>query len=87
MERPSYHALGSQPTTPSADVIVIFRSDATEKDVRTALKSANASIVGGPTAADAYLLHVPTGQRKQSIARLQDNNNVQMAQPIDGTPR
>lgn len=87
METPSYHALGSQPASPAADAIVIFRSNATEKDVRTALRSANASIVGGPTATDAYLLHIPAAQRKQSIARLQDNDDVQLAQPIDGMSR
>ena len=53
MSRPSYQALGSAPAPASADMIVIFRPDTTERDVRTALRSVDASIVDGPTAADA----------------------------------
>ena len=84
MNRPSYQALGSAPAPSSADMIVIFRSDATEKDVRAALRSIDASIVDGPTATDAYLLHVPNAKRQQSLQKLQQKNEVQLAQPIDG---
>ena len=84
MNRPSYQALGSAPAPSSADMIVIFRPDATEKDVRAALRSIDASIVDGPTATDAYLLHVPNAKRQQSLQKLQERNEVQLAQPIDG---
>ena len=84
MNRPSYQALGSAPAPSSADMIVIFRPDATEKDVRAALRSIDASIVDGPTATDAYLLHVPNAKRQQSLQKLQQKNEVQLAQPIDG---
>jgi hypothetical protein len=63
---------------------VIFRSEATVEDVRDALKGAGASIVSGPTAADAYLLHVEPKQRQTALARLQGDDDVQMAEPIDG---
>lgn len=84
MSRPSYQALGSAPAPAGADLIVIFRPDATEEKLRSILRSANASIVEGPTAADAYLLHVPPEQRQQALARLQRTHDIQMAQPIDG---
>ena len=84
LSRPDYHALGSAAPPAAADVIVIFRPDATEQDVRTTLRAANASIVEGPTPADAYLLHVAPQQRQQALARLQRDGDVQMAQPIDG---
>lgn len=84
MSRPSYQALGSAPAPVSADMIVIFRPQATERDVRAALRSIDASIVDGPTATDAYLLHVPTAKREQSLQKLQGNSGVQLAQPIDG---
>ena len=45
---------------------------------------AGASIVDGPTTADAYLLHVAPQQRHRALAKLQSDDNVQMAQPIDG---
>ena len=82
--RPVYHTLGSAPPPPSANIIVVFNADASEEDVRDALKAANASIVGGPTSADAYLLHVVGGDRQAAIAKLQSNGNVEMAEPIDG---
>jgi anti-sigma factor RsiW len=85
MSRPAYHALGSAPPPATADVIVIFRPDASVDDIRTALRSANASIVGGPTAADAFLLRVPVRQRQQALARLRADDDVQMAEPIDGS--
>jgi predicted anti-sigma-YlaC factor YlaD len=88
LSRPTYHALGSPATaTHTADVIVMFRADATVDDVRKALRAANASIVDGPTAADAYLLHVPERRRDQSLARLRADDDVQMAEPIDGAPQ
>jgi hypothetical protein len=83
LSRPAYHALGSPPPAPSANVIVIFRADATVGDIRDALRASNASIVGGPTAADAYLLRVPMDRRQQALARLQSDDDVQMAEPID----
>ena len=84
MSRPNYHALGSPSPSPSADVIVMFRADTTVEEVKSTLKSANASIVDGPTAADAYLLHVPERQRNQALARLRADDDVQMAEAIDG---
>jgi hypothetical protein len=84
LSQPAYHALGSPPASGSANLIVMFRADATEQDMRDALRTANASIVSGPTAAGAYLLHVPAQQRRTAAMRLQSDDMVQLAQPIDG---
>jgi len=46
LSRPTYHALASAPPAPSANVIVIFRADATVGDIRDALRASGASIVG-----------------------------------------
>jgi anti-sigma factor RsiW len=85
LSRPTYHALASPPPSSAANVIVIFRADATEEDIRDALKASGASIVGGPTAADAYLLRVSANQRSQALTRLRSDDDVQMAEPIDGS--
>jgi hypothetical protein len=88
LSRPAYHALGSPSAAPAAaDVIVMFRSDATIEDINLTLRAANASIVDGPTAADAYLLHVPRQQRNRALAQLRADDDVQMAEPIDGAPQ
>ena len=84
LTRPDYRALGSAPEPASANAIVIFRAEATEKDMRTALESAGASIVGGPTAADAYLIHVDARGRSAALAKLKADGVVQMAEPVDG---
>lgn len=83
LSQPNYRALGSAPVTPTANVIVIFRADATEQDIRDALKANGASIVDGPTSADAYLLRIPASRRQLALSRLQSNDQVQMAEPID----
>lgn len=82
--RPAYHVLGSPPVAADANAIVIFRAETREGEMRRALGGAGATIVGGPTAADAYLLHVAAADRQDAIARLQADDNVQLAQPIDG---
>ena len=84
LSRPTYHALGSSPVVQSANVLVIFRADATVEDIRDALHASGATIVGGPTSADAYLLRVPQKQRQIALAKLKADNQVQMAEPVDG---
>lgn len=87
LNRQEYQALGRADAPSTANVLVIFRADATEQDIRDALRASGASLVGGPTAADAYLLHVPTNRRDAALARLGSDDDVQLAQPIDaGAP-
>ena len=82
---PAYVALGerAQPA-PSANVIILFRPEATEAGMRGALRQSGASLVGGPTEADAYLLSVPAAQRPAALAKLRGDRDVVMAEPIDG---
>jgi hypothetical protein len=85
LSRPSYHALGSAPPPSSANVIVIFRADTTESQLRDLLRANGASLVGGPTSTDAYLLRVPESSREKALAALRTDAHVAMAQPIDGS--
>jgi anti-sigma factor RsiW len=88
LERPQpaqYHALGSTPAPATADVIVMFQPSTTEQQMRSALQDSGASLVGGPTVADAYLLHVDQGQRPAALAKLRRDRQITMAQPIDGS--
>lgn len=84
VNQPAYRALGSSPAPQAANMLVIFRPDATEEDIRTALRASSASLVGGPTSAGAYLLHVRADGRPAALTKLQSNENIEMAQPIDG---
>jgi anti-sigma factor RsiW len=85
LSQPVYHTLGAAPPPAAGNVIVMFRADATELDIRNVLRSAGASMVDGPTRANAYLLHVAPARRQLALKKLQSDENVQMAQPIDGT--
>lgn len=82
---PEYHVLGSPSTSHSANVIVIFRSGASASDMTSALHATGASVVGGPTPTDAYLLFVPGQRRQAALAILMSNKNVELAQPLDET--
>lgn len=83
LSRPSYRALGSAAAPQSANVIAIFRADTTEAQLRQLLQANGASLVGGPTATDAYLLNVPAASRAAALQRLREDRHVVMAQPID----
>ena len=84
LSRPSYRALGSSPPPQSANAIAMFRADTTESQLRTLLQSNGASLVGGPTSTDAYLLSVPASSRPQVLAKLRSDRHVTLAEPIDG---
>jgi hypothetical protein len=87
LQRPpaaQYHALSSGSAPVQANMIVLFQGETTEQQMRHALNASGASLVGGPTDADAYLLHVQAKDRARAIASLQSDRHVTLAQPIDG---
>lgn len=81
-----YHALSAQPVSNAGNVIVMFRPDISEQRLRSTLAGHKASIVDGPTAAGAYVLRVPTGERARILADLQQSKDLVLAQPIDAEP-
>jgi anti-sigma factor RsiW len=87
LSRPDYHALGSAPEPASANAIIMFRAEASAQDVRDTLDMARASIVDGPTSAGAYLIHVNPATRAAVLTKLQADDDVQLAQPVDGASR
>lgn len=83
-ERPAaYHALGSPPAAAPGNIIVVFRPDTTEARLRQTLLASGARLVGGPTAADAYVLHVPAEQRTAALGILRAQTNVIVAEPLE----
>lgn len=84
LSQPSYHALGSAPPPQSANLLAMFRGDTTESQMRDLLRANGATLVGGPTPTDAYLLRVPPRSRTAVLARLRGDRHVLLAQPIDG---
>ena len=84
LSQPSYQALGSAPPPQSANVIAMFRADTTESELAGLLRANGASLVGGPTPTDAYLIRVPQSSRQATLERLRADSHVLMAEPIDG---
>ncbi len=81
---PAYHTLSSSTPPPvTGNIVVIFRPDIRESDLRQTLRDSHARLVDGPTAADAYLLQVPAAARDRTLADLRARPTIVLAQPID----
>jgi hypothetical protein len=80
-----YQALGAAPAPAAAtgNLVIIFRPDTPEKDLRAILTSNALRLVDGPTAADAYVLHVAPARRAAVLAALRARREVVLAEPID----
>lgn len=80
---PQYRTLGSAPLHMAGNMIVMFRPNTSEEDLRRILNNADARVVDGPTSAGAYMLVVPIAGRAQALAKLRAQTEVVLAQPID----
>lgn len=78
-----YQTLSAPQSLPAGNIVIVFRPDTTEAQIRLVLKDAHARLVGGPTAADAYILLTPTALRVAAIQRLRGDRSVILAEPID----
>jgi anti-sigma factor RsiW len=80
-----YRTLGSAPSALAANALVVFRPDATETEIRRALRACDARLVGGPTVTDAYLLRLPD-LGAASLARLRAQRAVARVESLEGEP-
>jgi len=81
----AYRTLGGAAAPPAANALVVFRPDATEAEMRRALRTADARVVGGPTVTDAYLLRMPAVDA-DSLARLRAEPAVARVESLEGRP-
>jgi len=81
-----FRALGSGAPAEAANALIVFRPDASEAQIRHALRSSGARLVGGPTVTDAYLLQVaaPIGP---ALALLRSAPAVARVESLDGEVR
>lgn len=82
-----YGALGTAPTQTGGNVIVIFRPETSERDLRHILNASRARLVDGPTAANAYVLHVSAAERASALTTLRAQADIVLAEPIDTDAR
>jgi hypothetical protein len=80
-----YRTLSAAPTATSTagNLIVMFRPNTPEQDLRRTLVESGARLVDGPTEANAYILAVPSLQRSAALAKLRSRADILMAEPID----
>ena len=83
MQPATYHTLSAAPGAAAGNVVVIFRPDTRERDMREALVATEARLVDGPTATDAYVLRVPAAKREAALATLRGRPDVVLAAPLD----
>jgi hypothetical protein len=79
-----YRALGSPPAAVEPNAVAVFRGDATNQQMRDALHAAGASIVGGPTVTNAYLLRFNVSVGAEGLARLRAQPGVVSVEALQG---
>lgn len=77
---PAYRLLGAQAA--QANMMVVFRPDTSEGQLRGILQSHGASVVGGPTTTKAWLLSVPAPRLPAALAALRSESAVEMAESL-----
>ncbi|PQO92442.1 hypothetical protein C5614_24400 [Massilia phosphatilytica] len=77
----SYRALGAAGANGMARVVVTFRPDTAEAELRRIVRASGARIVGGPTVTDAWLVGAD-GQLDPVLARLRAEPAVTLAEPL-----
>lgn len=77
----SYRALGT-PGQAAGNAVVMFRPGASEQTLRDVLQASGARLVGGPTAAGAYVLDIPPAQLQAALGRLRAQPSVALAESL-----
>ena len=78
-----YVALGAH-VEDKGNMVVMFKPQTAEGELRRTLQGADARVVDGPTVAGVYVVHVADGKRAQALAALRGNPAVTMAESLDG---
>jgi hypothetical protein len=77
----SYRVLGAAGANGMARVVVTFRPDTPEAELRRIVRASGARIVGGPTVTDAWLVGAD-GRLDPVLARLRAEPAVTLAEPL-----
>ncbi len=78
---PAYHVLGAS-NAGGGNIVVMFRPEAREADLRRILHASDARVVDGPTVTDAYLLSVPDASLAQAVKQLRSDPAVMLVEPL-----
>ena len=76
-----YHALGSARAA-QGDLVLVFRPDTTEQEMRRILQASGARVVDGPGVTGAWVLALSPGQPAGALSRLRAEPAVALVQPL-----
>lgn len=79
-----YQALGTAGAAPVGNMVVLFRPETAERDVRALLEGAQARVVEGPLTTGAWVLRVDDARRDAAVAQLRASPRIALAEPLDG---
>jgi anti-sigma factor RsiW len=82
----AYRALGAPARSGAASVVVVFRPDANERQIREALRASDARLVDGPTVTGAYLLAIAPAQHAAALERLRRQGAVLRVDSLEAGP-
>lgn len=82
MASPQYHLLGSG-ANGAANLVVVFRPETSEHELRRIVRAHGGRVVDGPTVTDAYLVSVPPAQRPAALHSLRAEPAVTLAEDLD----
>jgi hypothetical protein len=77
----SFHALGT-PDNTAGNIMVMFRPDTSEQELRGLLQASGARVVDGPTATGVYLLNVDDGRLAMTVKSLRAQHEVTLVEPL-----
>jgi len=67
----------------NGNVVVMFKPQTSEAELRRILQASDARVVDGPTVTGAYLLHVGDADRARALTALRSDPAVTMAESLD----
>lgn len=76
-----YHALGSARPA-QGDLVLVFRPDTPEHEMRRILLASRARVVDGPGVTGAWVLALPPGQSAEALRRLRAEPAVSLVQSL-----
>jgi hypothetical protein len=82
-----YHALGAAGAAQTGNLVVLFRPETAERDIRALLDGAQARVVEGPLTTGAWVLRVDGARRDAAVARLRSSPRISLAEPLDGNSK
>jgi len=82
----AYRVLGSPSRAGDASIVVVFRPEASELQIRQALRDSDVRLVDGPTVTGAYLLSAAPARHASAIEQLRRQAAVLRVESLDAGP-